>query len=79
MGLSNGAVYRGLGWPRRAPLIELKAVGASGDLHWYIDGHLEYSVSPERRVRHRLAGKGAWQVLVQDDSGGVDRVEIAAL
>ena len=77
MGLSDGAVYRGLGRPRQAPLIELKAVGASGDLHWYIDGRLQYSVSPERAVSHRLVGKGTQQVLVQDDSGGSDRVEIA--
>ena len=77
VGLSDGAVYRGLGRPRQAPLIELKAVGASGDLHWYIDGRLQYSVSPERAVSHRLVGKGTQQVLVQDDSGGSDRVEIA--
>ena len=63
VGLSNGGVYRGLGSPRRAPLIELKAVGARGELHWYIDGRLRYSVSPEQTVRHRLAGKGTRQVL----------------
>ena len=77
VGLSDGAVYRGLGTQTAGPLVELKAVGASGSLHWYIDGRLRYSVSPDRAVSHRLVGNGTQQVLVQDDSGGSDRVEIA--
>lgn len=76
VGLSDGAVYRSLAGSKQAPLIELKAVGARGDLHWYIDGRLRYSVAAERKVRHRLA-RGTRQVLVQDSSGGSDRVEIA--
>ncbi len=75
-GLHDGGVYRGPGTSRQAPLIELKAIGAIGDVHWYIDGDLHYSVSSDEPVSHRLAGRGTRQLLVQDDSGAVDKVEI---
>ena len=77
-GIPDGAVYRGIGTPRQAPAVELKAIGASGSLHWYIDGRLRYSVEADQVVSHRLQGMGTRQLLVQDDSGGIDKIDIGA-
>ena len=61
------------------PGVTLQAIGGSGRYHWYINGVRRYSGSSERVIIHTLKEKGRVQIVVVDDAGSVDKVNVRVM
>ncbi|PCK09253.1 MAG: penicillin-binding protein 1C [Alteromonadaceae bacterium] len=59
--------------------IELHAVGGQGQHHWYVDGVYLKSVSVGRRLSYLLQEKGKHQLVVIDDAGQLDSVDVVLM
>lgn len=78
-GIEPGSVYRSAGSSTVRPSVTLQAIGGSGNYHWYINGLRRYSGSSARVISYPLEQTGALQILVIDDSGNVDKVDISVI
>jgi penicillin-binding protein 1C len=78
-GAIDGAVLRRAPGSRRAPTLDLRALGASGDVSWLVDGRL-VGVSRDGVALRWVAGEGGTHDIVALDRGGhYDRVTIRVL
>lgn len=78
-GIAAKSVYRAAGNSSANPSVTLQAMGGSGYYHWYINGVRRYSGASTRVIPHPLKDSGDIQILVVDDSGNVDKVDIRVL
>ncbi|MEH6651072.1 MAG: penicillin-binding protein 1C [Motiliproteus sp.] len=78
-GIEPGSVYRAAGNSTIRPSATLQAIGGSGNYHWYINGIRRYSGTSKRIIPHQLNHKGEIQILVVDDVGNVDKVNISVI
>ena len=78
-GLVPNSIYRAAGSSTVYPSVTLHAIGGSGNYHWYINGVRRYSGSSTRVIPHPLKKKGKVQILVVDDSGNIDKVDISVI
>lgn len=74
IGIRPQSTYAAIG--DEAPSLTLQAAGGTGRLHWYIDGEHRYSLAPGASVPHPLNHTGPVQILVVDDAGLSDHLEI---
>ena len=75
-GIEPGAAYRAVGAAGGAPLVALAATGGEGRRDWYLDGTYLFSATPGQVIPQPLAGPGAHQIVVVDESGNIDKVEV---
>ncbi len=75
-GIEPGSVYTTASNSTVLPSVKLQAIGGSGRYHWYINGKLSYSNVGTTGVEHQLSSSGTQQLLVVDDAGQVDKVDI---
>ncbi len=74
-GLANGAkLYFGSeDTPAR---LSLEAIGGLGKRYWFVDGKIVGSNSLGKPLEHLLPGEGEYQVVVTDEQGNSDMVQI---
>jgi len=73
------SVYRPASSSQRRPSVHLRAIGGSGQQHWYINGKRLYSHRGPGSIVHTLQEKGKNQIVVIDDSGNIDKVVVTVL
>ncbi len=74
-GIQPDSVYHSAD-PVTPPSLNLKALGGQGRLHWYINGRPSYGASPTKVIPFALERRGRTQILVIDEAGNVDKVEV---
>jgi penicillin-binding protein 1C len=72
--LASDRIYRKAGSAGSAPEITLMASGGEGRYHWYLNGVFQHSSPPIHKLA--LTQPGEQQILVVDDAGNLDKVEI---
>jgi penicillin-binding protein 1C len=76
-GIEADSVYRSASNSTVLPEVTLQAIGGSGSYHWYINGALVYSGKGSGNgIVHLLDSPGKQQILVADDAGNVDKVNV---
>lgn len=75
-GISDGAHYRAALNSANAPVLSLLAAGGDGLQHWYVNGEFFQSTRPLSPVALTLTQAGRNQLLVVDDAGNIDRVDV---
>ena len=78
-GVVANSIYRSASNSTLRPSLNLQAVGGSGQYHWYINGEWKYSIAAHNVIPHSLTQLGNVQIVVVDDSGNVDKVDIQVL
>jgi penicillin-binding protein 1C len=78
-GVVQNSLYRSAGNSTVHPSVSLQAIGGSGKYHWYINGVRRYSGSSTRVIPHPLKESGDVQILVVDDNGNIDKVDIVVM
>ena len=77
-GVEDGSLLRAAA-AGELPTVNLATTGASGKVHWYIDGKPAYNVGAFAVVAHRFASAGHHQIIAIDDAGKVDGIEVEVL
>lgn len=72
--LTPDRIFRRAGNTGADPEITLTASGGEGRYHWYLNGVFQHTSPPLHKVA--LTQPGAQQILVVDDAGNLDKVEI---
>ena len=72
--LAENTIYRRAGDAGAQPEIALTASGGEGGYHWYLNGAFLHSSPPVQRLR--LMDSGQQQILVIDDAGNLDKIDI---
>ncbi|MDO6720954.1 penicillin-binding protein 1C [Psychrosphaera sp. 1_MG-2023] len=75
-GIDNNSVFRKAGQNGKHPSVWLKSLGGSGNRVWYINGKYKYKTGPNTSVEHVFTGTGKQQIVVQDELGNTDVVEV---
>lgn len=75
-GIENNNIYRAAGSSNVRPQIQLLAQGGTGRHHWYINGQHHRSTNSATYHTLELVEKGKMQIVVTDDGGNTDKVEI---
>ncbi|WDE12613.1 penicillin-binding protein 1C [Thalassomonas haliotis] len=78
-GIAPNSVYRKAGENGKAPSVWLKSIGGTGIKHWYINGNPGYQTNPGQGIEHLLSKPGKQQILVQDQQGNTDMINISVL
>ncbi|OMH34058.1 penicillin-binding protein 1C [Motiliproteus sp. MSK22-1] len=78
-GIVANSIYRAAGSSTVYPSVTLQAIGGNGNYHWYINGVRRYSGSGRRVIPHPLKERGDVQILVVDDSGNIDKLDIRVM
>jgi penicillin-binding protein 1C len=71
---AHNTIYRRAGSSASAPVIPLVASGGDGRYHWYMDGRYLHTSPPTQTVE--LSEPGNHQILVVDDAGNLDKLDI---
>jgi penicillin-binding protein 1C len=72
--LTPDRIYRRAGHSGADPEITLTASGGEGRYHWYVNGIFQHTSPPAYKLA--LTQSGEQQILVVDDAGNLDKVEI---
>lgn len=72
--VAQNTIYRKAGSNGSIPEIALRASGGEGRYHWYLNGTFQHSSPPVQRLQ--LAQPGQQQILVVDDAGNLDKIDI---
>jgi len=78
-GVHAGARVRQAPGSTRAPLLELHALGASGEVAWLVNGRLAGRGAAASPLRWRIGAPGGVTVVALDDRGRYDRVAFEVL
>src|SRR5690606_12472498 len=70
----RNSIYRRAGESSSHPAIPLAASGGEGRYHWYMYGRFLHTSPPTQLVE--LAQPGVHQILVVDDAGNLDKLDI---
>lgn len=72
--IAPNTIYRRAGSDDPPPRIPLLASGGEGRYHWYVDGRYLHSAPPTQTLE--LVSPGAHQILVVDDAGNLDKIDV---
>lgn len=72
--IASNTIYRRAGSDDPPPRIPLLASGGEGRYHWYVDGRYLHSSPPTQTLE--LVSPGAHQILVVDDAGNLDKIDV---
>ena len=61
---------------RSSPSVPLVASGGEGRYHWYLDGRYLHTSPPVTTTE--LSSRGTHQLLVVDDAGNLDKIDITS-
>lgn len=75
-GLKEGLRLRSLGKQANQPVIKLSSMGGEGKRRWYINGEHYKDAEPNQVVEYVLQHKGRYEVVLMDEQGKLDRVQI---
>ena len=75
-GIEPGSIYRTASNSTVLPSVILQAIGGTGGYHWYINGRLRYQGVGSGGITHLLDSPGHKQILVVDDGGFIDKVDV---
>lgn len=78
-GIVPGSIYRAAGNSIENPRISLQALGGEGLYHWYINGVRQYSGHSMQVIQHSLKRRGVVQIVVVDDNGNIDKIDITVI
>ena len=78
-GLENNTKLRSAGASKILPRIKLQAKGGQGEIYWFINAHLIYTVSNSRPIFHQFEAAGNYQITVIDDAGHSDSITLKVL
>lgn len=73
--IAPNSIYRKAKSQDPAPRIPLVASGGEGRYHWYLNGRYLHSSPPTQTLE--LSSKGAHQLLVVDEAGNLDKIDIS--
>lgn len=76
LGLRDGNQYQSMPGTQIAPQIQLSAMGGSGTRHWYINGRYLADTVETNSHPYALTKSGQYQIMVSDDFGQTDMLEI---
>ncbi|GLS25346.1 penicillin-binding protein 1C [Marinibactrum halimedae] len=78
-GLTPNGAYR-LPKKSNTPLsLTLQAFGGHGRYHWYINGQWRYSAEGNKSILHEVGTPGEYEIVVTDEAGNVDRINVSVL
>lgn len=72
--IAPNTIYRKAGSGDPAPRVPLVASGGEGHYHWYLNGRYLHSSPPDNALE--LRSPGGHQLLVVDDAGNLDKIDI---
>lgn len=72
--IAPNTIYRRAGSDDPPPSVPLLASGGEGRYHWYLDGRYLHSSPPAETLE--LPSVGVHQLLVVDDAGNLDKIDI---
>lgn len=75
-GIEGGTRFKSPVNQNLKPRLDLMAVGGDGNQHWYINGRFHHSSRPLAKMAFNLALAGENQILVVDDAGNTDMVQV---
>lgn len=76
-GLVDGAVLMSMDAARNATEVDLRALGAQGEVIWLLDDHRVGSTRAVEVLRLPLSGSGRRVLVAVDESGAFDRIEFS--
>lgn len=76
VGLENGTRLRQAPGSHQPPMLQLNSEGGQGLRHWYLNGQHIASVRAGQLTQWSFSHQGKAEVLVIDESGQLDRVEV---
>lgn len=72
--IAPNTIYRKAGVDDPSPSVPLVASGGEGRYHWYLDGRYLHTSPPVTTTE--LSSRGTHQLLVVDDAGNLDKIDI---
>jgi penicillin-binding protein 1C len=72
--IAPNTIYRKAGSNDPSPRVPLIASGGEGRYHWYLNGRYLHSAPPAKTLE--LPSSGIHQLLVVDDAGNLDKIDI---
>lgn len=78
-GAREGSRIRAPSGSTRAPLLELRAAGARGEVRWLLNGRLLARLPPEQALRHAFEQPGTQELVAIDDAAHYARLRFEVL